>query len=164
MLHIFNTILFFYSLLIFFPLCIQFSLGYFLSDLAMILWLFPALGGLEYVSSKKKCLLDIVNYCIISSIRLSFSRTSFSTLKKNSWFPNLILLVEIEKPIIIIVILLLLLWCTNWIYNGWSLSALSLLLFFKEFGILSRPISFISFLSIRFYTMGYPCLQSFSPS
>ncbi|XP_042959641.1 TLC domain-containing protein 4-B isoform X1 [Carya illinoinensis] len=26
-----------------------FSIGYFVSDLAMILWLFPALGGLEYV-------------------------------------------------------------------------------------------------------------------
>ncbi|KAF5470296.1 hypothetical protein F2P56_010818 [Juglans regia] len=26
-----------------------FSIGYFISDLAMILWLFPALGGLEYV-------------------------------------------------------------------------------------------------------------------
>ncbi|XP_064946716.1 uncharacterized protein LOC135597549 isoform X2 [Musa acuminata AAA Group] len=28
---------------------VQISLGYFLSDLAMILWLFPSLGGKEYV-------------------------------------------------------------------------------------------------------------------
>lgn len=31
----------------------QFSIGYFLSDLAMVLWYFPALGGLEYVSMEK---------------------------------------------------------------------------------------------------------------
>lgn len=28
----------------------QISLGYFLTDLAMILWFYPSLGGLEYVS------------------------------------------------------------------------------------------------------------------
>lgn len=33
-----------------FPLFLQISIGYFLADLAMILWHFPALGGLEYVS------------------------------------------------------------------------------------------------------------------
>ena len=33
-----------------FLMLIQISFGYFLSDLAMILWNFPALGGMEYVS------------------------------------------------------------------------------------------------------------------
>ena len=161
MLHIFNNILFFYSLLIFsllytvLPWLFSIRLGNDSLAVSSSRW-----SGVRKFQKKKKCLLDIVNYCIISSIRLSFSRISFSTLKKNTWIQNLILLVEIEKSIIIVILLL----CINWIYNGWSLSALSLLLFFKEFGILSRPISFISFLSIRFYTMGYPCLQSFSPS
>lgn len=41
---------------LFVPFCfcilshVQISIGYFLSDLVMILWHFPALGGLEYVS------------------------------------------------------------------------------------------------------------------
>ncbi|GMP90036.1 hypothetical protein CsSME_00041352 [Camellia sinensis var. sinensis] len=30
-------------------MCIQISIGYFLSDLAMILWNYPALGGMVYV-------------------------------------------------------------------------------------------------------------------
>lgn len=41
-----------YFLLIFPLLFIQISIGYFITDLAMILWRFPALGGLEYVSWK----------------------------------------------------------------------------------------------------------------
>ena len=31
---------------------LQISIGYFLADVAMILWHFPALGGLEYVSNE----------------------------------------------------------------------------------------------------------------
>jgi hypothetical protein len=39
-------------LLIFSPFFVQFSTGYFLTDLAFVIWNFPALGGLEYVSQK----------------------------------------------------------------------------------------------------------------
>lgn len=38
----------------------QISIGYFITDLVMILWHFPALGGLEYVSWKDISLLAIV--------------------------------------------------------------------------------------------------------
>lgn len=37
---------------------LQISIGYFLADLAMILWHFPALGGVEYVSNEC-CFLHI---------------------------------------------------------------------------------------------------------
>ncbi|XP_022149741.1 transmembrane protein 56-B isoform X2 [Momordica charantia] len=37
-----------------------FSIGYFLSDLAMVLWYFPALGGLEYVLHHALSLFSIV--------------------------------------------------------------------------------------------------------
>ncbi|XP_023007223.1 transmembrane protein 56-B-like isoform X1 [Cucurbita maxima] len=37
-----------------------FSIGYFLSDLAMVLWFFPALGGLEYVLHHGLSLFSII--------------------------------------------------------------------------------------------------------
>lgn len=42
-------LLFHYVIL--FQILMQISLGYFMSDLAMILWNYPALGGMEYVST-----------------------------------------------------------------------------------------------------------------
>ncbi|MBA0762258.1 hypothetical protein Gotri_011898 [Gossypium trilobum] len=40
-----------------------FSIGYFLSDLAMVFWHFPALGGLEYVSRESCLMLFILLFC-----------------------------------------------------------------------------------------------------
>jgi len=44
----------------------QISIGYFLTDLAMILWNFPALGGLEYVSRYIKTLAIISMHYLIN--------------------------------------------------------------------------------------------------
>jgi hypothetical protein len=43
--------------LLYFLLILQVSVGYFVTDLAMILWLYPSLGGMEYVSLLLICII-----------------------------------------------------------------------------------------------------------
>ncbi|KAF3973779.1 hypothetical protein ACB098_08G076300 [Castanea mollissima] len=55
-----------------------FSLGYFLSDLAMILWLFPALGGLEYVLHHGLSMSSILLSLISGQARIYILMVLFS--------------------------------------------------------------------------------------
>lgn len=50
---------------------VQISIGYFLSDLAMILFHFPALGGMEYVSIKSPWWMNILIKFFFQALSLS---------------------------------------------------------------------------------------------
>lgn len=137
----------------------QVSIGYFLSDLGMILWHFPALGGLEYVSAEKH-LLEIKFGPQVSLFKVE---TQFLKDKNNSHKKE-------EKGKILFVA------STGYSYGCFNKFVKLGTLFISgqveinqlrlslKIMYTSLPITLISFVPIRFYTMGYPCFQSFSPS
>lgn len=56
----------------------QVSVGYFFTDLVMIFWLYPCLGGMEYVSTLPSNYIQISSEAIgIHSCNLSFRRIKF---------------------------------------------------------------------------------------
>ncbi|RRT47213.1 hypothetical protein B296_00033599 [Ensete ventricosum] len=59
------------SVLVGIYMCKMVSVGYFVSDLAMIFWLYPSLGGIEYVSTISEVLHHLLSATAISYAMLS---------------------------------------------------------------------------------------------
>jgi hypothetical protein len=51
---------------------VQVSVGYFITDLAMILWAYPSLGGMEYVSEYIRSLTYFLSYISLLPVSTSF--------------------------------------------------------------------------------------------